>query len=86
MSIGPSAASFALSAFGDEIVVDFESQLQCLRELNIGWLDLRTAWGAEVLHLADEAVARVHHLCHRYGIKIACIGSPAGADWQLRQA
>jgi hypothetical protein len=49
-----------------------------LRDLNIGWLDLRAAWGAGVLHLDDEAVARVHHLCHRYGIKIACIGSPVG--------
>ena len=78
MSTEPSKASFALSAFGDEIVVDFESQLQCLRNLNVGWLDLRAAWGVGVLHLDDEMVARVHHLCHHYGVKIACIGSPVG--------
>ena len=78
MSIEPSKASFALSAFGDEIVVDFESQLQCLRDLNICWLDLRAAWGVGVLHLDDEMVARVHQLCQLHGIKIACIGSPVG--------
>ncbi len=73
-----SQAAFTLSAFGDEIVVDFESQLQCLRDLNIGWLDLRAAWGVGVLQLDDGMVARVHHLCHQYGIRIACIGSPVG--------
>ena len=73
-----SQASFVLSAFGDEIVVDFESQLQCLRDLGVGWLDLRAAWGIGVLHLDDQMVARVHQLCHQYGIKIACVGSPVG--------
>ena len=78
MSIERSKAEFALSAFGDEIIVDFESQLQCLRNLGVGWLDLRAAWGVGVLHLDDEMVARVHQLCHQYGIKIACVGSPVG--------
>jgi hypothetical protein len=78
MSIEPSRASFALSAFGDEIVIDFERQLQCLRNLNDGWLDLRAAWGVGVLQLDDEMVARAYQLCHQYGIKIACIGSPVG--------
>jgi hypothetical protein len=31
-----------------------------------------------VLQLDDERVARLHHLCYHYGIKIACIGSPIG--------
>jgi sugar phosphate isomerase/epimerase len=78
MDTEPSQASFALSAFGDEIVIDFESQLQCLRDSSVGWLDLRAAWGVGVLQLDDEMVARVHQLCHRYGIQIACIGSPVG--------
>jgi sugar phosphate isomerase/epimerase len=78
MSAQPSQASVALSAFGDEIVVDFESQLQCLRDLGVGWLDLRAAWGVGVLQMDDEMVARVHQLCHRYGVQIACIGSPVG--------
>jgi len=78
MSTERSQAVLALSAFGDEIVIDFESQLQCLRALEIGWLDLRAAWGIGVLHLDDEMVARAHQLCHRYSIRIACIGSPVG--------
>lgn len=78
MNIEPSRASFVLSAFGDEIVVDFEGQLQCLRDLKVGWLDLRAAWGVGVLQLDDEMLARVRQLCQQYDIKIACIGSPIG--------
>ena len=71
-------SSFTLAAFGDEIVVDLESQLQCLRDLKVGWLDLRAAWGVNVLSLDDEQVARVRELCGQYGIRIAAIGSPVG--------
>jgi sugar phosphate isomerase/epimerase len=71
-------SSFTLAAFGDEIVVDFESQLQCLRDLKVGWLDLRAAWGVNVLNLDDAQVARVRELCGQYGIRVAAIGSPVG--------
>ena len=40
-------ASFTISAFGDEIAADLESQLQTLNELKIPCLELRAAWGAE---------------------------------------
>jgi sugar phosphate isomerase/epimerase len=78
MTQHPSEAAFTLSAFGDEIVVDFESQLRCLQDLHVGWLDLRAAWGIGVLHLDDDQVARVQRLCTEYGVKVACIGSPVG--------
>lgn len=71
-------SSFTLAAFGDEIVVDFESQLQCLRDLKVGWLDLRAAWGVNVLNLDDAQVARVRELCGQYDIRVAAIGSPVG--------
>ena len=40
-------ASFTISAFGDEIADDLESQLQTLNDLKISCLELRAAWGAE---------------------------------------
>ncbi len=78
MTAQPIQSCFALSAFGDEIVVDFEAQLECLKDLGVHWLDLRAAWGVNVLNLDEDQVARVHYLCHGHGIKIACIGSPVG--------
>jgi sugar phosphate isomerase/epimerase len=73
-----SSASFALSAFGDEIDQDFETQLRVMRDLRIGRLDLRGAWGTNVLDLSDEQASAVHRMCAEYGIEIGCLGSPVG--------
>ena len=71
-------ATFTLSAFGDEISPDLEEQLDHLNQLNIHYLDLRGAWGKNVLDLTDDDVDRVRQLCADHGIHIACIGSPLG--------
>jgi sugar phosphate isomerase/epimerase len=72
------SASFALSAFGDEIDQDFETQLRVLRNLQIGKLDLRGAWGTNVLDLSNEQASTVHRMCSEYGIEVCCLGSPIG--------
>ena len=56
-------ASFTISAFGDEIAPDLESQLQTLNDLKIPCLELRAAWGQNVLHMSDERVAKARALC-----------------------
>ena len=71
-------ATFALSAFGDEIDNDLKTQLQTLRELHVGGLELRGAWGVNVLKLSDAQAADVHKLCEEYGVKVRCLGSPVG--------
>ena len=73
-----SSVNFTLSAFGDEIADDLQEQLRVLRELRIGYLELRAAWGENVLHLDDDQVTRVRKTCADYGIAISCIGSPVG--------
>jgi sugar phosphate isomerase/epimerase len=73
-----SAANFTLSAFGDEIADDLGEQLRLLRELHIKHLELRRAWGKNVLQLDDDEVARVRLLCIEHGIAVSCIGSPVG--------
>ena len=72
------SATFTLSAFGDEIAEDLHEQLRLLRELHVGHLDLRGAWGKNVLHLDDDEVARVRTICDKHGIAVSCIGSPVG--------
>ena len=73
-----SEATFTLSAFGDEIAVDLDEQLQLLNELKIGYLELRTTWDKNVLYLDDDDVARVRQVCAARGVAISCIGSPIG--------
>jgi sugar phosphate isomerase/epimerase len=71
-------ATFTLSAFGDEISPDLEEQLTHLNTLNVHYLDLRGAWGTNVLKMTGEEVNRVKQLCADHGIQVACIGSPLG--------
>lgn len=73
-----SSATFTLSAFGDEIATDLEEQLQLLNQLGIYYLDVRKAWGKNVLHLEDEEISHVRQVCADYGVGVACIGSPVG--------
>ena len=71
-------ASFTLSAFGDEIAGDVDEQLKVLKELEIGFLELRSAWGTNVLELSDEEVGRLIDRCETHSIRVSCIGSPVG--------
>jgi len=72
------SARFQLSAFGDEISDDLDEQLQTLVSLKIHSLDLRGAWGVNVAMMSDAEVARVRQVCGKYGVRIACLGSPVG--------
>ena len=71
-------ASFTISAFGDEIAADLEEQLRVLSDLRIDHLELRTAWGKNVLRLDDGEVRRVREACAAWGISVSSIGSPIG--------
>ena len=71
-------ASFTLSAFGDEIADDVDEQLKVLNDLEIGYLELRSAWGTNVLELSDEEVGRLIDRCGAHSIRVSCIGSPVG--------
>ena len=71
-------ARFTLSAFGDEIADDVDEQLRVLHELDIGYLELRSAWGTNVHELTDEEVGRLIERCEAHSIRVSCIGSPIG--------
>ena len=71
-------ALFTLSIFGDEIDKDLDAQLALLTELNIGHLELRSAWGVNVLDLSDDQVQAIGDACARNSIRVSCIGSPVG--------
>ena len=69
---------FILSAFGDEIDKDLDNQLKVLNELRIGYLELRSVWGANVLKLRNEEIERLKLTCENYDVQVSCIGSPVG--------
>lgn len=71
-------ATFKISAFGDEIAQDLDEQLTTLNALKIGGLDLRGAWGKNVLHMEDDDLFKVVEVCNAHNVTVACLGSPIG--------
>jgi len=73
-----SESGFVISAFGDEIDPDLTKQLATLEALDIHHLDLRGAWGKNVLYMEDDDLEEVRRLCASHKFGVACIGSPIG--------
>ena len=71
-------SSFVLSAFGDEIDDDVDTQLDVLGEFDIRCLEMRTAWGKKAAELNDLEIERLAMACRRRSIRVSCIGSRIG--------
>jgi sugar phosphate isomerase/epimerase len=71
-------SKFILSAFADEISPDLAEQVRVLKDLNIGYMDLRSVDGVNVKDLTDRDMTRIRETLHLNGIQVACIGSPVG--------
>ena len=67
-----------LSAFADEISPDLDEQIAVLQSENIHFLELRGAWGVNVLDFSDEQVERMRSDLDANGIGVSAIGSPIG--------
>lgn len=72
------ATVFVLSAFGDEIAADLAVQLDVLSALDIHHVELRGAWGRNVLDLDGDDLARAKTLLDERGFGVSAIGSPVG--------
>jgi len=69
---------YKLSGFGDEISPDFEEQLKVLKEEGIDYLELRSAFGKNVVALTEDDSKKIKEMLDRYGIKVSAIASPIG--------
>ena len=69
---------WALSGFADEIDDDFERQCIVLSELGVANMELRSAWGVNVLDLSDDQLREAKDILRRRSIAVSSIGSPIG--------
>jgi sugar phosphate isomerase/epimerase len=69
---------FRLSAFGDEIASDLDTQLTALRQHEVRFLELRSAWGTNVIDLSDDDLGRAYERLTAQGIGISAVASPVG--------
>ena len=71
-------AEWMLSGFGDEIDPDLEIQLAVLQALGAEHIEVRSAWGTNVVDFDDEQVGAVRAALLRRGMRVSAIASPIG--------
>jgi sugar phosphate isomerase/epimerase len=69
---------WTLSGFVDEISDDFTEQCKVASGLGLRYVEVRSAWGTNILDLDDSQLATVRETLHGYGLKVSSIGSPIG--------
>ncbi len=68
--------NWPLSAFADEIDGDLDVQFTNLVENGIRLVDMRSAFGKNVMALSDQEAADYLAKATSYGVAINCVGSP----------
>lgn len=69
---------WTISGFADEITLDLPGQLEALRRLGIGHLEIRGVDGKNISDCSLEETRRIKQQLDESGIAISAIGSPVG--------
>lgn len=72
------AVDWKLSGFGDEIDTDPLVQSAVLLALGAHHIEVRSAWGVNVVDLEPEATARLRALLDEKGLAVSAVASPIG--------
>lgn len=70
--------TWTLSGFGDEIDPDPVVQLSVLQALGARHVEVRSAWGVNVVELTDEQLDRLARLVGGRGMAVSAVASPIG--------
>ncbi|GAA3703532.1 sugar phosphate isomerase/epimerase [Microlunatus aurantiacus] len=69
---------WTLSGFSDEIDDDFATQCRVVTDLGLTHIEIRSAWGTNILDLDADQLATVQRLLAEHGLRVSSIGSPIG--------
>jgi sugar phosphate isomerase/epimerase len=69
---------WTLSGFIDEIADDFNTQCEVASGLGLKFVEVRSAWGVNILKLDDAQLDTMKQTLASYGLQVSSIGSPIG--------
>ncbi len=69
---------WTLSGFVDEISDDFTEQCRVAAGLGLAYVELRSAWGVNILDLTDGQLAVMKKTLADHDLEVSSIGSPIG--------
>jgi sugar phosphate isomerase/epimerase len=72
------SGAFRLSGFGDEIDPDPAVQLAVLAAVGASAIEVRSAWGVNIVELAAERIAALAGLVRDAGMVVSAVASPVG--------
>ena len=78
MTTGTDTVTWTLSGFGDEIDTDPRVQIAVLKALGSEHIEVRSAWGTNVVDLDDDQLGSLATLLAAEGMKASAIASPIG--------
>lgn len=70
--------SWALSGFGDEIDDDPAVQVAVLQALGASYIEVRSAWGTNIVDLSDDQLSALAGLFKEKSMQVSAIASPIG--------
>ncbi|MGM7776206.1 sugar phosphate isomerase/epimerase family protein [Arthrobacter sp. KNU-44] len=72
------AVEWELSGFGDEIDDDPKIQIAVMQALGANHIEVRSAWGTNIVDLDDAQLRELKSLLHAADMKVSAIASPIG--------
>jgi len=69
---------WTLSGFIDEISDDFSLQCKVASDLGLRYVEVRSAWGTNILDLDSDQLSKVQETLATYELKVSSIDSPFG--------
>ena len=68
---------FRVSIISDEISADFGRACEVAsREFGMQWIELRTLWDKNLIHLDSKEVSEAQRIVRKYGLQVSDIASP----------
>jgi sugar phosphate isomerase/epimerase len=67
---------FELAVFADDIHQDLDYALSVVKEFDLEWVELRGAWGKNLLFQSDEELDRTITTLHNHGLKVPSVSAP----------
>jgi sugar phosphate isomerase/epimerase len=67
---------FDLAIFADDIGQDLYHALDVVQEFGLEWVEVRSAWGVNLVDQTDEQVQAVQQAIQRRGLRVPCIAAP----------
>jgi sugar phosphate isomerase/epimerase len=67
---------FELAVFTDDITQDLDRALDIATEFGLSWVEIRSAWGKNLMIQSDEELDRVVRTIHDRGFRVPCVAAP----------